>query len=147
MVVIYFLILPPYLSTRNQKQYEDGIIDTTYIEKVVSIKSDWDYFVGALIFTESRGNSKAIGKTNDFGILQITPIYVREANRILKENKYTHTDALDSLKSLEMFGIVQSYHNPDRCIFKAIKLHNPNAGQWYEDRIVNKMEELRINGK
>ena len=55
----------------------------------------WDLFVEAVIWRESRGNSSAIGDNGKaVGVLQIHPIMVREANRILamngKENSYTY---------------------------------------------------------
>lgn len=40
--------------------------------------SEWDIFVKALIQVESEGKADAVGKTNDVGILQITPIYVKD---------------------------------------------------------------------
>ena len=44
----------------------------------------WDLFVEAVIWRESRGNSSAIGDNGKaVGVLQIHPIMVREANRIL----------------------------------------------------------------
>lgn len=106
-------------------------------------RTEWDIFVQALIFVESEGKPNAVGKTNDVGILQITPIYVREVNRILGEERYTLEDRVDVDKSLEMFAILQEYHNPDRDIDRAIHLHNPGAGQWYKDRIVNRMNTIK----
>lgn len=46
---------------------------------------EWNLFLRALIQVESGGNSMAIGKNNDGGILQITPIYVEEVNRLSKK--------------------------------------------------------------
>ena len=66
------------------------------------------------------------------GILQITPIYVDEVNRILGKNKYTLHDRRNPLKSHEMFLVVQNYHNPEKDVKKAVKLHN-KAGRYFED--------------
>lgn len=49
---------------------------------------EWNLFLRALIQVESGGNSMAIGKNNDGGILQITPIYVEEVNRLSKKKLY-----------------------------------------------------------
>ncbi len=112
------------------------IADMTVIDTV----SMWDVFTRALIMTESAGNPSAVGKTNDVGILQITPIYVKDANRIAN-SCYTLDDRYDPVKSLEMFAIINSHYNPELDIDKAIKLHNPGAGDWYANRIKQYMEQ------
>lgn len=113
---------------------------------VEKIETEWEVFIKALILTESNGNRLAIGKTNDVGILQITPVYVEEVNRILGENRFTLECRKDIRKSLEMFEIYQSYYNPDKDIEKAIKLHNPKAGLDYKNKILQKLFLLK-NGK
>ena len=107
--------------------------------------SEWDIFIQALIQVESEGKSNAVGKTNDVGILQITPIYVKDVNRILGEERYTLSCRTDIKKSLEMFEILQSHYNPNKDIDKAIKLHNPRAGQSYRIKIMNQMENIKTN--
>lgn len=104
---------------------------------------DWEILIKALIQIESEGNQYAVGKTNDLGILQITPIYVKQVNNILKEEQYFLTDRTDIDKSLEMFEIYQAHFNPDKDILKAIKIHNPGAGQWYTDKVMNEFNKLR----
>lgn len=107
--------------------------------------SEWDIFVKALIQVESEGKADAVGKTNDVGILQITPIYVKDVNRILGEDKYDLSCRTDTEKSLEMFEILQGHYNPSKSIDKAIKLHNPKAPQSYRIKIMNKMEIIKSN--
>ena len=107
--------------------------------------SEWDIFVEALIQVESEGKADAVGKTNDVGILQITPIYVKDVNRILGEDRYTLAERTDTKKSLEMFEILQGHYNPSKSIDKAIKLHNPRAGQSYRIKIMNQMEIIKSN--
>lgn len=102
-------------------------ISQTKIVEVYPTLSDWQVLQMAIIKTESDFDSLATGKTGDRGIFQITPIYVKEANRILKEEKYTHEDAYSPKASLEMFNVVQSRHNPSNSSTKAIKLHNPGG--------------------
>jgi hypothetical protein len=105
--------------------------------------SDWAYLLEALIHVESEGNRFAVGASNDVGILQITPIYVREVNRILKEERYDLSDRTNIYKSLEMFEVYQEHHNPDKDILTAIKLHNPGAGKWYTEKVMNKFKKLK----
>ena len=107
--------------------------------------SEWDIFIQALIQVESEGKEDAVGKTNDVGILQITPIYVKDVNRILGEDKYDLSCRTDTEKSLEMFEILQGHYNPSKSIDKAIKLHNPKAPQSYRIKIMNKMEIIKSN--
>lgn len=112
----------------------DTIHDTIYREH-----SDWELLKIAIIWQESKGNSEAIGG-NGYGIYQITPIYVKECNRILGYNKYTHTDAFKDSLANDMFEVVQSYHNTEKCVKKAIKLHN--KGDKYYQEVMNKYNML-----
>lgn len=114
------------------------------VEPVVEeAKDDWKIMVEALIQVESEGNPYAIGKTRDVGILQITPIYVREVNRILGAERYTLSHRTEVDKSLEMFEVYQGHHNPSKSIEKAIKLHNPGAGQGYLNKVMNEFNKLK----
>lgn len=114
------------------------------VEPVVIVRDDWDVMIDALIQVESEGNPFAIGKTNDVGILQITPIYVREVNRILQKDTYDLTHRTDIDKSIEMFEIYQAYHNPSQNIEKAIRLHNPGAGQSYLNKVMNEFNKIKL---
>jgi hypothetical protein len=69
--------------------------------------------LNAIIHVESGGNPLQVNFGEQaMGLLQIRPVMLREVNRIIGYNKYTTKDCLDSLKSIEMFWIVQTYHNP-----------------------------------
>ena len=126
------------LSINKKRVVEPEVIiqvDTVYVE------SDWSKMVSALIKVESNGRADAVNENSGAtGILQIMPIYVAEANRISGRN-YTLEDRLDPRKSIEMFEIVQGHHNPNRNIEKAIRSHNPTAGDWYYNRVIKAMEE------
>lgn len=92
--------------------------------------SDWDRLTLAIALTESHCNPAAVGAAEDVGILQITPIYAREASRI-SGTEYCHADAHDIDKALAMFEIVQGHYNPDHNQAEAIRRHNPGAGPGY----------------
>ena len=109
----------------------------------IPVKTDWEIFVEALIQVESEGNPKAVGKHNDVGILQITPIYVEEVNRIIGQNKYSLSSRNSIEKSLEMFEIYQGYYNPEKIISKAIRLHNPRAGVEYKNKVRSEMSKIK----
>jgi len=120
--------------------------ETIYIHDTIYKKhSDWELLKIAIIWQESKGNSKAIGG-NGYGIYQITPIYVKECNRILDTIKYKHSDAfIDSLAN-DMFEVVQNYHNKEKCPKKAIKLHN--KGDKYYQEVMDKYNMLKyLNDK
>jgi len=85
--------------------------------------TDWDRLILAIAFTESKYRDDAVGAAGDYGQLQITPVYVREANRISGGN-FRHEDAFSIDSSLAMFGIIQGYYNPSRDIEQAIYRHN-----------------------
>lgn len=106
-------------------------------------RSDWDIFVEALIEVESENNPQAVGSKDDVGILQITPIYVADVNRILGKEAYFLEDRTDPGKSLEMFEIMQNHYNPKLDINKAIKLHNPGAGARYKAKILCKINKIK----
>lgn len=105
--------------------------------------SEWEILQLAIIKTESRFDTLAVGKKGDWGVYQITPIYVEDANRIIGEEKYIHEDAFSPEKSNEMFGIVQGHYNPDKDIEKAIALHNPTATVAYSLEVRRNMEWVR----
>lgn len=92
--------------------------------------SDWGRLTLAIAMTESHCNPAAVGNAEDVGILQITPIYAREASRI-SGTEYCHADARDIDKALAMYEIVQGHYNPDHDQAEAIRRHNPGAGPGY----------------
>lgn len=97
---------------------------------------DWTKTMNAIIQVESKGNSKAYNANgNCAGILQITPILVKQCNIWLKNQKsqkrYTLQDRYDVEKSKEMFIMVQEHYNPSHSVEKAIRLWN--GGHWLHD--------------
>ena len=97
----------------------------------------------AIIWVESRDNPKAYRESgNCMGILQITPIYVKECNRLQSNVTYTLEDRTDIVKSLEMFTIIQNHHNPEHDLERAIQLHNPTAGPEYGDKVKARLNTI-----
>lgn len=110
-------------------------------QAVCDTLSDWQMFEMAVIFTESRGQTNAVGSKGDWGVMQIRDIYVREANR-LAGTEYVHEDAFDIQKSLEIFNII----NPEQDMEMALKRHNPGSkGYAYRQNyeMIKRMEECR----
>ena len=129
------------LSCRGVQTQEPLVVRESYHDL-----SEWEVLQMAIVMTESKGNPDAVGKTDDKGIMQITPIYVAEVNR-LSGKGYSHDDAFSIEKSLEMFDIIQSRHNPEMDIDKAISLHNRSKAYSYRVKqnmeIVRRMEAVR----
>ena len=117
-------------------------IDTIVVYKT-GHDYDWELFTQALIWVESRGNSNAIGSKNDVGVLQITPILVEDCNRILKNERFTLEDRLDSLKSVEMFNVIQDHYNPQRDYHLALKIWNGQAPLSYHRKVMDKFNEIK----
>ena len=118
-------------------------IQSIKIEKQFVPLTDFELIELAIIWQESKGNPNpkhSDGKSE--GILQITPIYVDEVNRILGKNKYTLHDRRNPLKSHEMFLVVQNYHNPEKDVKKAVLLHN--NGKRYFDEVMDRYNCLKL---
>lgn len=104
----------------------------------------WELFIFALIEVESGGDSTCIGMANDVGILQITPICVREVNRILGMQIYVLSDRYSVKKSLEMFNIIQHHKNPQLDIHLAAKIWNPRAPESYYEKIERNLLQKQL---
>ena len=100
---------------------------------------NWNPVMEAIIQVESGGNAKAVSG-NSVGVMQITPILVKDCNAILKKQKskkrFTLNDRYSVAKSKEMFRLIQSYHNPENSIEKAIRAWN--GGPNYSVRATNR---------
>ena len=70
--------------------------------------------------------------------------YLDDANRLLRERRYTDKDRFCPVKSREIWEVVMKYRNPDKSLSKAIKLHNPGAGKLYSKRVQQKYEEFTL---
>lgn len=106
---------------------------------------DWELFTQALIWVESKGDSKAVGKNNDVGVLQFTPILIEDVNRILGREVYALEDRLDSLRSVEMFNIIQDHYNPQHDYHLALKIWNGKAPLSYHRKVMDKFNEIKAN--
>ena len=99
--------------------------------------SEWEELQMAIIWTESRFRTDAVGAAGDRGAMQIVPIYIDEVNR-LAGTSYVPTDAFDVTKSLEMFEIIQGVYNPTHDRDLAIYYHN--KGSSYRAEVLKNLE-------
>ena len=100
---------------------------------------DWNPVMDAIIQVESDGNPRAVSG-NSVGVMQITPVLVKECNNILQKQKsnkrYTLDDRYSVEKSKEMFLLIQKYFNPENNVEKAIR--SWNGGIKYSVKATNK---------
>lgn len=142
------LLLPTIyiLSQRNAvKTNGNGLKTDTvvvYVDRCVE-NVDWNAFIEALIWVESGGDSNAVGSSDDVGVLQIKKVMVDECNRIVGYKHFEYEDRMDSIKSVQIFNIVQKHHNPKRNIHLALKIWNSKANLEYHRKVENKYNELR----
>ena len=120
----------------------DSKADSPKVESMPDL-SEWETTQLALILTESQMDSLAVGKANDLGILQITPIFVDEVNRLVGKDQFTHQDALSPEKSLQMLAIYQEHKNPTHDTDKAIQLHNPKGGYAYARKVKKNIARVK----
>lgn len=92
-----------------------------------SSRVDWNPVMEAIIQVESEGNRFA-KSGHQVGAMQITPIMVKECNRILElrnhKKRYTLADRYNVAKSKEMFLLYQSFYNTKNSIEYAIRSWN-----------------------
>lgn len=150
MIIFQLIFLATYIfaeqkTWRNQEQTRALILDLVVADtNKIDIKiTDWHHFIDAMIHQESKGNSSAVGMANDVGVMQITPIYLEEANRILGYKKYKLEDRLDPYKSIEIFNVINDRYNPEKSFYKAMRLHNPLAPESYRKSILNHYYNIR----
>ena len=87
----------------------------------------WETLIKAISAVESGNNPKAVNGQHA-GLLQISPVCVRECNNIAGYKKYTYNDRFSAEKSIEMFELIQSKYNPGRDIERAARLWNGGMG-------------------
>ena len=116
-----------------------------------SSQFDWNPVIDAIIEVESEGKADAVDKSGkSCGIMQITPILVKECNRILELKKsskrYTMQDRFSVKRSKEMFLLFQSFYNPKNSVELAIRSWNGGMNytkrgtQKYFEKVMSKMK-------
>lgn len=153
---VVFFCAGGLIGQPSQKNKQEKIVE----EKIKEVYAEgeeldeWTILTMAIMKTESEFDPSRIGATQDVGIMQFTPVGIEEVNRILrlegKEEEYSHLDAFDIEKTIEMFNIIQGYHNKEQNISKAIHQHNPGGAsigygkKVYDNiRFIKRMEEAR----
>ena len=99
-------------------------------------ESDTDKLIKIIEHIESRHNENARnGKY--VGTLQISPIMVREANKINGYKKYSLSDRNDSLMSAKIFKDIMQHHNKEMSIRKAVIIWRGKNNKNYRKKVIN----------
>lgn len=136
-VILFFI----YLQTNRGKANKDSdtINNDTILVDSVNHK---DLLVNSFMIIESSNNPNAMNGKHH-GILQLSPIMIREANRIIGSNKYKLSDRMNKDKSIEIFHLVMERHNPKYDIKRACYIWNPTASENYYNKINKQYKELK----
>lgn len=148
-----FVLALVSITLRGTKEFkfEESIenVDDAIKTAEEKVADDWDKFIEAVIWKESRGIEDCVGDSGKaVGVLQIHPIMVREANRILamkdksKADYYNYDDRYSREKSIEIFKVVQDYHNAAHDYERALEIWNKNHPRSYYIQIMAKYNEL-----
>ena len=114
--------------------------------KKLKAAHEWECFVEALTWVESRHNDHAVNKyTKATGQFQIMPVFVKEANRLQDKVVYTLDDRTNYKKSREMFEIIQARKNPTRSFREACRIHYGSYCPIYYGRVMKKYREIIKN--
>ena len=118
LLLVLIVLIPTCTLVQERDVCDEGVMTEEELWK-----SQWDDLLVALIQVESSGDSLALGSCEDRGILQITPITIREVNRLTGLN-YTHDDAWSVEKSKEMFYIIAEKYCPEGDYEKMARIWN-----------------------
>ena len=138
---VFFMLCCVFVG-RNARPQDDSCAPRIDTVCVYPSLPDRSLLILAMMSVESGFNPGAEGSSGDTGILQIRQIYVDEVNRILGYKEYNLLDAYDIDRSLEMFDILQSYHNPDGDFIRTIYYHNKS--DVYQARIIREYNTMLL---
>lgn len=131
------------LYVKNNKQtVQEQVAEVVEQEVVDDTLSDWDIFTLALMKVESEYNNDAVSSVGARGYFQMTPIYVKEVNRIYNTD-FTFSQVTDFETAYEIFDLMQQAHNPEYNMVKALELHN-GKHTWYNKRVFKAMDQIRL---
>jgi hypothetical protein len=119
---------------------EVKVVEPTFVKPTYTL--DVNPLIQAMIMVESEGNDSAYHKGEKAaGCLQIRPIMVREVNRILEIQKsdleYTLEDRWSREKSIEMFHIVNGYHNKNSTYEEIARAWN-GGPNWFKKSLTKR---------
>ena len=155
---LFLFLMPLFIGNKTSPPYQPTKIDPNPI-KVKTVKLEpkpIHKLVNALIYVESKGNDSAIGdrhlKVPSVGVLQIRPVMVREANRILRiqgsNKQFTLKDRFNREKSIEIFMTWKNYHHPNSNFETIARNWNGGPKGYKSSKTVNYWNKVKnkLNG-
>ena len=95
------------------------------------VQSEFEDLLDAIEWVESRGDPNAVSDGGRaIGAYQIWKIYVRDANRILGWDKYTHEDRWYRDKSRELTAIVSQHYGRNKSFDGMARIHHAGPDGW-----------------
>lgn len=85
----------------------------SYSQNLESDSLKLDHLLTAIRWVESRNDDSVISHKGAIGPLQITPICLREVNRLQSNRIYTREDCFKWNESVEIFFIIADHYTPD----------------------------------
>ena len=140
-VAILVFAISNFITTLRTKDLEKRIENlekaemSYYTDTLTPIPTQDDtLFTMATAFAiqESRLTDNAVSECGTYvGCLQISPVMVREANRILGSEVYNYDDRYSREHSYGIFNTVIKYHNPTLNLEKATRIWDKNRPEIY----------------
>lgn len=112
----------------------------TTVETRIDTLNSWEVFTLALMKVESGYNNDAVSSAGAKGYFQMTPIYVKEVNRI-HNTDFTFDQVTDFETAYKIFDLMQQAHNPGYDTDRALEIHNGNH-KWYNKRVYKEMDNI-----
>lgn len=134
------------ISSKEETQYVASPQDIESLSQTDG-RDSWDTFRTAVGYIESGNDDTLVGTKNDVGRLQITPVLVKDANRILGYDKYSLDDRKDADKSAEIWNVIQDHYNPSHDLHLALKIWNPRAPLSYHRSIMTEYARLQAEAE
>ena len=101
----------------------------------------YDPMLLAFMKIESNFRTDVVNYLGCVGILQISPVMIKEVNRIQKINVYNLLDRLDSTKSVQVWYCIMQYYNASYTLKNASRIWNPTATKEYYNKIKAELEK------
>lgn len=109
----------------------------------------FDPILWAFQKVESNFDTEVVNSLGYTGILQEGQEMINEANRICRirgiKKHFTFPDsALDSLQSVQIWYVVQNFHNPKYQLKRATKIWNSRASERYYQKIKREISGIQL---
>lgn len=138
-----FLVFSSFTITHESLANLSDVHDALSGDDAHPRDDDWEAFITALAWVESRWTDDAESSKQAVGYLQITPVLVKDANRIVGREEFTLEGRLDRQESIRLFNVIMDNYNPEHDLQFALKIWNPYSKVSYHRAVMTKYKELK----